>query len=181
MPKVNRNGQAAVLTDDQLAELFETLDQPHRLLFQICYHTAARVGEAVQLQRSDIINGRILYRAKNTKTKKTRDVIISPPLAQLLLDANLPQQGCIFPGRNANEHMTTQAADLALRKACDYIGLKGVSTHSFRRSLLTKLHRAGYSLRTLQQITQHQDIGNLARYLDVEKEEADQALLSVWG
>ena len=179
MPKVNRNGQAAVLDDDQLAELFDALNQPHRLLFQICYHTAARVGEAIQLQRSDIVNGRILYRARNTKTKQTRDVVISPPLAQILKETKLPQRGYLFPGKNGG-YMTTQAADLALRKACDYIGLEGVSTHSFRRSLLTKLHRAGYSLRTLQQVTQHQDIGNLARYLDVGKEEADLALLAVW-
>jgi site-specific recombinase XerD len=39
----------------------------------------------------------------------------------------------------------------------------------------------GYSLRTLQQITQHEDIGNLARYLEIGQQEADEALRGLWG
>jgi integrase/recombinase XerD len=180
MPKVNRNGQAVVLSEDQLAQLFATLEHPHRLLFQICYYTAARVGEVVQLQAEDIVAGRVVYRARTTKTKTTRDVAIAPPLAAAFKAVELPRRGYLFPGR-FNTHLTTQAADKALRQACNYLGFKGVSTHSFRRSLLTKMHNQGHSLRTLQQITRHSDIGNLAKYLDVGQQEADAALCSLWG
>lgn len=180
MPKVNRNGQATVLSDEQLAELFKTLNQPHQLLFQICYYTAARVGEVTKLQADDIAAGRITYRARNTKTKQTRSVVIVPLLGEVMKTASLPQSGYLFPGRYGG-HLTTQAADKALRKACDYLGLEGVSTHSFRRSLLTKMHQQGHSLRTLQQITRHADIGNLAKYLAVGQQEADEALWNLWG
>lgn len=181
MPKVNRNGQAAVLADDQLAELFATLPHPHRLICQICYYTAARIGEVVQLRAEDIVAGRVVYRAINTKTKKTRDVVIPPPLVDALKGAALPSSGYLFSGRLAG-HLTTQAVDKALRKALDYLGLEGASTHSFRRSLLTKMHfEKGHSLKTLQQITKHEDIGNLARYLDIGQQEADEALRSLWG
>lgn len=179
MPKVNRNGQAVVLNDEQLTELFAVLEQPHRLLFQICYYTAARVGEVIQLRAEDIVAGRIVYRAHTTKTKTTRDVAIAPPLTAALKATELPKSGYLFPGRFEG-HMTTQAADKGLRQVCDYLGLEGVSTHSFRRSLLTKMHNQGHSLRTLQQITKHADIGNLAKYLDVGQQEADQALCSLW-
>jgi len=180
MPKVNRNGQAVVLSENQLAALFATLAQPQRLVFQICYYTAARVGEVVQLQAEDMVAGRVVYRARTTKTKTTRDVAIAPPLAAALKAGKLPQSGYLFPGRFTN-HMTTQAADKALRQACDYLGFRGISTHSFRRSLLTKMHKQGHSLRTLQQITKHADIGNLAKYLDVGQQEADAALCSLWN
>ena len=180
MPKVNRNGQAVVLSNEQLTELFDELPQPHRLLFQTCYYTAARVGEVVQLQIEDLSAGRITYRAQNTKTKQTRSVIIAPPLAKALKAVSLPKTGYLFPGRFRG-HLTTQAADKALRKACDYLGLEGVSTHSFRRSLLTKMHQQGHSLRTLQQITKHADIGNLAKYLDIGQKEADDALYGLWN
>jgi integrase/recombinase XerD len=36
----------------------------------------------------------------------------------------------------------------------------------------------GYSLLTLQKTTDHADIGNLARYLDMNQQEADEALRS---
>jgi integrase/recombinase XerD len=105
---------------------------------------------------------------------------IAPPLAAALKTVELPEAGYLFPGR-FGQHMTTQAADKALRQACDYLGLQGVNTHSFRRSLLTKMHNQGHSLRTLQQITKHSDIGNLAKYLDVGQQEADAALCSLWN
>ncbi|MDX2244539.1 MAG: tyrosine-type recombinase/integrase [Leptolyngbyaceae cyanobacterium bins.302] len=104
----------------------------------------------------------------------------APPLATALKAVELPRSGYLFPGRFTN-HLTTQAADKALRQAYDYLGIRGVSTHSFRRSLLTKMHNQGHSLRTLQQITKHSDIGNLAKYLDVGQQEADAALCSLWG
>lgn len=180
MPKVNRNGQAAVLQDEELSSLFEVLKQPHRLIIQICYYTAARVGEVVRLQASDIIGEYVIYRAQNTKEKKTRSVAIAPPLKLAFSHAELPEAGYLFPGR-FDGHITTQAVDKALRQSCDDLGLRGVSTHSFRRSLLTKMHfEKGHSLRMLQQITKHQNIGNLARYLEVGQREADEALRSLW-
>lgn len=180
MPKVDRNGQATVLTPEQLAELWEELAQPHRLITQICYYTAARVGEVCSLQADDLVNGEIVYRARNTKTDTTRTVAIAPPLAQAMAEAKLPTTGYLFPSLGCKP-ISTQAVDLALRKACDYLGLKGVSTHSFRRSLLTHLYRAGHSLRTLQQISGHADIGNLARYLDIDREEATKTLMNFWA
>jgi integrase/recombinase XerD len=49
------------------------------------------------------------------------------------------------------------------------------------RPILAWLHfEKGCSLRTLQKITDHADIGNLARYLDVDQQEADETLRSAW-
>ncbi|NJP11108.1 MAG: site-specific integrase [Leptolyngbyaceae cyanobacterium RU_5_1] len=180
MPKVDRNGQALVLTPTQLDELWTELKHPHRLITQICYYTAARVGEVCSLQAQDVIGSEIIYRARNTKTDTTRTIAIARPLAQILTSTSLPTTGYLFPGKYKGS-ITTQSVDLALRQACDYLGFKGVSTHSFRRSLLTHLYRAGHSLRTLQQISGHSDIGNLARYLDCDRDEATKALMSFWN
>ena len=49
-----------------------------------------------------------------------------------------------------------------------------------RSALLTKMHRQGPSLRTQQQITRRADIGNLAKYLDIGQDEADEALCGLW-
>jgi integrase/recombinase XerD len=181
MPKISRCGQSSVLKEENLEALFAELNQPHRLIFQICYYTAARIGEVLQLRTDDLVDDRILYRAPNTKTKTSRCVIIAPPLAEILAAAELPTEGYLFPGRIEGHHITAQAADQALRRTCDYLGFKGISTHTFRRSVLTMMHfEKGISLRTLQQITKHQDLGNLARYLNVDQQDADDAMRSVW-
>lgn len=170
--KNNRNGQAEVLTDEQMAALIAVMQPHYQLLFAICYYTSCRVSEALKLERSDIIGDRIVFRRSTTKTKQTRDVKIPQKLMAILADADLPVSGYLFPGKKRG-HLTRQSADLALRQACDYLGIRGVSTHSFRRTGLTKLYKAGVPLKTLQERTGHVDLGNLAKYLAIGKEEVD--------
>lgn len=172
---VSRNGQAEILTPSQLRELFEVLSARYRLLFGMCYYTGCRVSEALQLQRSDVGNDTIVFRRSNTKTSQTREVTIAPGLAQLLASSELPEQGYLFPGRG-NGHLSSQAADLALRRACDWIGLKGISTHSFRRTALTQMSQAGVPLRTIQSISGHESLAALQKYLEVTQENKRSAV-----
>jgi integrase/recombinase XerD len=127
------------------------------------------------LQRSDIIDDHIVFRAKTTKGKKTTEVKIAFKLAALINEVALPRHGFLFPGKHPDEHLTRQAADLALRQACDYIGLKGVSTHSFRRTEITKLHDAGVPLATIQKRSNHSSLANLAYYIEVNQADVDAA------
>ncbi len=173
--KNNRNGQAEILREDQLEELLGTLSSKHKLLFGICYYTSCRISEALKLERSDFISDRIVFRASTTKTKRTREVKIPQKLAQIIEEVGLPAKGYLFPSPTGTGHMSRQAADKALREACDYIGLQGVSTHSFRRTGITKLHDAGVPLRTLQQRTGHASLANLALYVEVNQANVDAA------
>jgi integrase/recombinase XerD len=173
--KHNRNGQAEILKEDQLEELLNTFVPKHKLLFAICYYTSCRISEALKLERSDFISDRIIFRAATTKTKRTREVKIPQKLAQIIEEVGLPAKGYLFPSPSGNGHMTRQAADKALRHAADYIGLQGVSTHSFRRTGITKLHDAGIPLRTLQQRTGHASLANLALYVEVNQADIDAA------
>ena len=58
-------------------------------------------------------------------------------------------------------------ADKLLEATCDCVGLVGVSTHSFRRTALTMMSSAAISLRVIQEISGHDDLGTLQRYLEV--------------
>lgn len=172
--KNNRNGQASTLSESELSELFDTLSPRYRLLFAICYYTSCRVSEALSLKRSDIVGDRIVFRAATTKEKRTRELKISSRLASVIESVGLPQSGFIFPNGKGG-HVSRQAADKALREASDYIGLVGVSTHSFRRSAITKLHSQGVPLKTIQRRSGHASLANLALYIDVDQAEIDNA------
>jgi integrase/recombinase XerD len=172
--KNNRNGQASTLSETQLNELLETLAPRYRLLFGICYFTSCRVSEALSLKRTDIVGDRIVFRASTTKEKKTRELKISTRLASVIQEVGLPDSGYVFPNGKGG-HISRQAADKALREACDYIGLLGVSTHSFRRSSITCLHSQGVPLKTIQRRSGHASLANLALYIDVDQAEIDAA------
>ncbi|MGB3312327.1 MAG: site-specific integrase [Nodosilinea sp.] len=181
MAKSNRSGQSAVFTPEQLGQVWAELDQPYRLVTQICYFTAARCGEVLSLERSDLQGDRIVYRSAKTKTKTTREAMVSQQLEDALRAVALPSSRYLFPSSAAGGHLTVRAVDKHVRRAAALVGVDGASTHSFRRSMATHLHLAGVSLRAIQRITGHATLAALERYLDVSGLEAaaqQQAVLN---
>ena len=67
--------------------------------------------------------------------------------------------------------LSVQSFDKELRRVCEWNGLKGISSHSFRRTQLTELYKDGWSLREIQHISGHKSLQSLQEYLDVDKEE----------
>lgn len=177
MPKVARNGQAEILSPDCLEELWLTLPPQYGALFGCCYYTLARVSEVRRLRAEDFLNGKVVYRCQNTKTKTTRTAKISTKLQQLLDQGHLPSSGFLFPGRSPETCLTRQACDLVLRQTCEYLGWKGVSTHSFRRSGATHMHQRGVPLETIRRCGGWQSLLTLQRYLGIENEAVDEAFL----
>ena len=177
--KVAGNGQGKILTPEELKLLFTEgfVRERDRALFGICLFTGCRVSEALALQTTDIKGGTLTFRKSTTKGKlKTRVVDIQPGLAQLLADYPT-SPGALFPGmRGRSLTLTRFMADKILKAACDRIGLVGVSTHSFRRTALTMMSSAGIPLRVIQEISGHNDLGTLQRYLEVTPEQKKRAV-----
>ena len=174
------NGQAKVLTPEELRLLFsEGFKSPRdRALFAVCLFTGCRISEALALQTTDIKGETLTFRKSTTKGKlKTRAVDIPPGLAQFLEEYQPAKPGALFPGmRGVTERLTRFAADKILKDACKRVGLEGVSTHSFRRTALTQMCNAGIPLRHIQEISGHNDLGTLQRYLEVTPEQRKKAV-----
>ena len=207
MPKVKRKGQAEVLSQDQLAQLWTELRPPHVLITQLAYYTASRISEVCALRAEDISAGKIEIR--QSKTERTKEVVIVPPLKSALSTMWLPTTGYLFPAakwtratvkryriqRNLTggqrfdlvgelpprQHISSRAVDKALRKACDVLGLQGVSTHTFRRSLATHLYDSEVPLRQIMEITGHASLASLTCYLNLEQRAAGNALLKFFS
>ncbi len=189
--KVARSGSARVLTSAQITAVFAELAPPHRLIAQLCYYTAARVGEVTLLQRSDIdiATRAIVYRAGNTKTGASRTAYICDELHTALVVANLATVGPVFPrprtcGRRRADGsqrgtISRQGVDQAFRAGFERLGITGASTHSFRRSMATHLSREGLTLADIAQITGHRDLAALSHYLDPDSDRAIAALARV--
>jgi integrase/recombinase XerD len=168
--KRNREGQARHLTEDDLARLFPELpDAKWQCVFALAYFTGSRISEVLKLEVSDIETEIVWFRKANTKTKQARAAKIVPELRPFLAAYPFPQSGYLFPSRhNARHtgHLSRQAADLVLREACEYIGLTGVSTHSFRRSFATNLSKQGNSLAKIARLLGHKSATMTARYVE---------------
>ena len=177
--KRDRNGQAKILTDSEVSAIFSLLSARDRAIFAICLFCGCRIGEALSIRSGDIAGGVITLRKANTKGKKgSRSIPIAPKLEKILDDylAIASPGEFLFPGRFGSKPLTTAYADLVLRESCQKLGIKGVSTHSFRRTALTRMHSAGVPLRTIQRISGHSSLAALAVYLEVTDENIRDAV-----
>lgn len=180
--KVDGNGQAKILNSEELQKLFaEGLTNPRdRLLFAICLFAGCRISEALALQVGDVKGGVLTFRKATTKGKlKTRAVDIGVQLAKFFQDYQQPSKGFLFPGGVPSEPLTRDSAHKVLKKACDHLGIEGVSTHSFRRTALTMMSSANVPLRIIQEISGHGDLGTLQRYLEVTPDQKRAAVFSI--
>ena len=179
MGKVSRKGQAAILAGSEIRQIIDLARPPYCYVIAIAAYTGCRISESLALQTQNLQNGIITF--TKTKTGKPRSVGIHPDLAAILKAANLPQDGYLFPsngGKNLG-HLTRQGTDRELKSVCLDLGLKGVSTHSFRRSALTTMKCANIPLKDIAAISGHSSLDELSRYLDVTDADKDRAIAAL--
>jgi integrase/recombinase XerD len=184
--KVAGHGQAKILTPQEVAQLFQDglTHERDRALFGICLYTGCRINEACSLLTADVygidgkVRPKITLRKRNTKGKQgTRSIPTHPELAHLL-ETYRPGAGAVhlFPGRHGRGHLHPDSASAILRQAAIAVGMEGASTHSFRRTALTRLSNAGVPLRVIQEISGHKSLGELQRYLAVTEQQVEEAI-----
>src|SRR5436190_18834458 len=144
--KVHGNGQAAILSPENLRLLFsEGFEcQRDKALFGICFYTACRISEALHLQQDDVSETHILFRKSITKGRiATRELRIVAPLALILADYEF-KGTYLFPSSFGDfQPLARNTAARRLKDACNKLGFKGVSTHLFRRTALTTMSNSG--------------------------------------
>tara|TARA_B100000287_G_scaffold7326_1_gene7199 strand:+ start:303 stop:878 length:576 start_codon:yes stop_codon:yes gene_type:complete len=185
--KNNRFGQAKVLNTPELDLLIKYLKtENQKVVVSTLRNTGARVGEVVQLKWRDIGKDQILFPKTITKRKlKSREVFISGKFYKLLMNwrnawtlskgrSPLPED-YVFYGRKEGFHLTTRAVMLALESAFERAKIFGASSHSFRRTQLTQLHRKQVPLNVIKSISGHQSLNTLSLYLQVDDDEKKKA------
>lgn len=187
--KLDGHGQAAIISDIDYAKIRKALDGRYKLLLDIARYTGERWGALVQIQRSDLwddlgkVRDAITFRAATRKASRsgqriTRQVPVHPTLKEILALYPVPNSQFLFKSKTEDRPITLRAADLALRAAVAKVGLqhKGYSSHSTRRTFITRLYEKGVDLKTIQSITGHHDLKALVRYIEHDPARSERAI-----
>lgn len=184
--KIDRHGQAKILTLEELERLFNDglTNSRDRALFGICLYTACRIRECCTLRTTDVYERKgivlpeIIFRKGNTKGKlATRAIPVIEELRRMLLDYYpSPRTWFLFPGLGRTGHIHPDSAARIFRRACQRVKIVGASTHSFRRTALTQLSNEGIPLRVIQEVSGHRNLEQLQKYLEVKPEQVRGAV-----
>lgn len=193
MPKINRRGQAAVISNDEYTKIRKKIrTDRYRLLWDLAWYTGERWGALVQLKVSDVYlpNGRarddLIFQAVIRKHRPdgTADNVVIPVHENLKASLEAFNSGnslWLFPSRCGTKPITWRNAYGILQRATEKAGMtaKGISTHSTRRSLVNKLRRNGTEKAIIRQITGHRSDRGLDPYFEIEMDEVRGAIATL--
>ncbi|MBO5278246.1 MAG: tyrosine-type recombinase/integrase [Lachnospiraceae bacterium] len=64
-----------------------------------------------------------------------------------------------------------------LQAACEYLGLSGISTHSFRKYFATQIYiNNGYNIKLVRQLLQHSSSAVTQKYIGIQSKQLESAL-----
>lgn len=87
-----------------------------------------------------------------------------------------PDNPFLFTGRGGKGCLSLSGTRYIFDTAFEAAEIIGASSHSCRRTALTKMHAAGIPLRVLQEISGHKDLDTLQKYLEVTPDEVADAI-----
>lgn len=191
MPKNNRCGKAAVITDAEYSKIRRQIKtDKYKLLLDLAWFTGERWGALIQLKVSDVYlkPGRakeiltfpaIIRKHRPDGTADTIEIPVHPTLKETL-ERYQPETNSVwlFPSRCGQKPICWRNAYDILKRAVEATGYeaKGISTHTTRRSLVNKLRKNGTDKAIIRRITGHRDNKGLDPYLEVDIDEIKGAI-----
>ncbi len=183
--------QARTLNDKQLKAVFaHCATRRHaardRAIVAVSFMAGLRAKEIAALTIDNVrdeqgkVRDEFVLSKEQTKGRKARRVFVSTKLKQELLayfgKVKL-RHGCyaLFQSQKGAAFSPNTMCQLFLNIYAE-AGIDGASSHSGRRSLLTRLAGKGISVRVLAEIAGHSSIAITQRYLDVNDEKIRVAL-----
>ena len=171
-----QNERDRVLTEEEWSNLYQVAKPHLRPVLLTAYQLGQRLSEIVGLtwDRIDLKRGFITLRSQDTKTKKPRQVPMTPDvkamLHRLAKIRSLSTRHVFLYNRQPLRDFRT-----AFRTALTDAGLSDFRFHDLRHCAATNLRRAGIDTTTAMQIVGHTSPQMWKRYNQIREEDLTQA------
>lgn len=179
------NKKTVALTTDQYKNIVQALKygfpgcRPNERIattLMLEANLGIRISDILKLRLADIVRDGDRFRLSiiEQKTGKARTFTVPFALYQFIrcycLDNGIAATEIIFP-------ITERAVQKQLKIVCDYLGIPGISTHSFRKYYATEIYRNnGYNIALVQHLLQHSSTAVTQRYIGIQQREIETAI-----
>ena len=179
------NKKTKALTTDQYKQIIQTMKEgfcgcrPNERIATALVlegNLGLRISDIVKLRSGDIVRDGDRYRLEIVEQKTGKRRVFTVPLVIQQYIENY----CLRNGIRSSELLfpiTERAVQKQLAIVCDYLGLKGISTHSFRKWYATEIYKNnGYDIALVQRLLQHSSTAVTQRYIGIESQRIEAAI-----
>jgi len=172
-------GQARTLNDQEFNWLLEQIEhRPHArrniMMLKLLHGAGLRVGELAALMVADVVNvngiirDQMILKPHQTKGDQQRMVYLNEKLKSDLAEyvINADRSAYLFASQK-RDHFTANTLQAVITSLYIRVGFNDCSSHTGRRSFITKLASAGVGARVLQELAGHRNLATTQRYIDV--------------
>ena len=144
--------------------------RPNRRLALICKLQASlglRICDILNLTYNNLKNGKLEIIEKKTKKIQYRDVHedVSALVRDWVIEKRLGPSAKILS-------ITPRSVQKQLKIITEYLGLRNVSTHSFRKMYATLVYKkSAHNIELLKELLNHSSIATTQRYIRVSQED----------
>ncbi len=175
--------QAKVLNDKELKRVIDFIDatdrhaERNRTMLLLTHLCGMRVNEIANLKKTDVLTSKgdivdvIYLNAEQTKGSDSRRVFVNKKAKSLLkryINANLSavHSPYLFTTQKSKQFLPNTLTQL-LKRLYEQVGLSNCSSHSGRRTFITKLATNGVNVRVIAELASHKSIQTTQRYIDI--------------
>jgi integrase len=168
---------------DDFEKLIRLLPSHLRPLITLLYFCGARIGEALQIEWSqvDLDSRRIRLEPEQTKTDEARVLPIPPGLVFMLSEME-PKTGRVFDATNLRKEWVNACVAAELGHKIDVPGkpydprYEGLTLHDLRRSAVRNLRKVGVPESVAMKISGHKTRSVFERYNIVSDDDVQEAM-----
>lgn len=188
-------GGCRALKDEEVAAVLAHLDGNayplrDRALFLLGLRSGFRISELLSLRVGDVIQNGLLSPSvtvakRNMKKKTAGRTVVLHPEAKEALALWITEMGLadaktfLFKSRQGGKALTRTMAWTILNRAYRACSMQGkLGTHSMRKTFAGRVHeKLGGDIFKTQKAMGHASLDSTAKYLAVDQEEIDEAIL----
>lgn len=183
------NKKTLALTTEQYKNIIETMQQgfisedgkvfkPNNRIataLVLQANLGLRIGDVLQLRLTSFVKDGERYRLDivEDKTEKTRTFTVPTEVynyVRMYALENGLQKAKLFD-------LSERAIQKQLKLVCDYLGLDGISTHSFRKYFATQIYiNNNYNVKLVSELLQHSSVAITQKYIGIQQKDLEVAL-----
>lgn len=135
-----------------------------------------RISDILHLHFCDIIKDGERYRLDIIEIKTGKARIFTVP-AEIRAYIDQYRTGHRITEQQRLFDLSERQIQKHLQATCEYLGLAGISTHSFRKYFATKIYTDNdYNIELVRQLLQHSSAAVTQRYIGIQQKQIETAL-----